>query len=424
MARFFISHSADSGTPARAVLEAIRDQLEVGGHKVFVDERIRPGERWRAKIYDELARCDAAIVILDESALQPESYWVRREVYNLLWRQYLGAVEIRGVMLSSVDAGQVRRAGYGELVELQLHLPMAADEDAGTVAARVVAEFGTVRQVDDDPMRRWVDEVVDLISKVNQGPTLNRFARALGVSEEDLGRIVPPDCYRFLAHQLIGEPTPEEAFDAVDAVMHILGTSIADLAIRVLPALVNGQAARVLLRRDDPRRVVVLNAKYATTAELYVMRAACAARTYRYVQVSARVGPDFEAEFTARCRVAIARLVRWQENPHGQAFLDRLKHYRTKKVPGMKAGFLIIDPAGAEMADIPPVIEWIRGLCPWLTVVVLTGPALPEPTALDSWQLGEVLPVDPPLSEGYEMEMDPIRIDLSGLSGRRAGAGA
>jgi hypothetical protein len=154
------------------------------------------------------------------------------------------------------------------------------------------------------------------------------------------------------------------------------------------------------------------------------MRAACAARSYRYVQVSARVGPDFEAEFMARCRVALAKLVRWQEDPHGPAFLDLLEHYRTKRVPGIKAGFLIIDPAGPELADLPPVIERIRRLCPWLTVLVLTGPALPEPTTLGSWELGEVMPVDPPLSPAYEIEMDPIRIDLSELSGRSAWANA
>ncbi|MEV4637515.1 toll/interleukin-1 receptor domain-containing protein [Actinoplanes sp. NPDC049548] len=412
MAKFFISHSARPGTPARSVLEAVRARLEADNHSVFVDDRIRPGRRWRPQIYDELAQCDAAIVLLDHNAMRPRSFWVRREVYNLMWRHYLGSVHIYGVLMDSVDVRQVRAAGYGELVELQLLRD--AGEEPAKVAESIVAEFDKAEVVSSDPMRRWLDEITDLIRHVGPGNTLNRFALELGVGPEEFGRFIVPDCYRFLAHQLLGRPQPESTFRAVDVVSHIAGT--AGLAHRALPALVDGQAARVLLRRDDPRRVVVINAEYATTAEIFVMRAGCAARTYRSVQVSAALGDDLTAELMAEFRKAVAILVRAQDDPHGDRFRRKLAAYRTRRIPALDAGFLIVDPAGVPLRDLVPALSELRDLCPWLTVIVLTGDHKLGVEELGDLGRGVVVAIDPPLSPNDEADLDAIRIALTELS--------
>ena len=93
LARIFISHSAKEASPAEEVRDAVLRELKARGHEVFVDSDITTGDRWRARLLDELGRCDAAVVILDQEAI--DSHWVRREVY---WKIAAGPpVDVAGL---------------------------------------------------------------------------------------------------------------------------------------------------------------------------------------------------------------------------------------------------------------------------------------------------------------------------------------
>lgn len=413
MARFFISHSAVEGSRTEAILNAVQEGLEGRNHQVFVDSLIRPGERWRARLYDELARCDVGIVLLDEEALKPNSWWIRREVYNLLWRQHLGSVHIRGILLDGITPSTVRHHGYGELVDLQLILTSEEGADSVAVARNAIEDFDVVQCNESDSMRRWINEIVDIIRKVEAGKTLDGFAEAVGVDKDELSKLFPPDCYRFLAHQLLGRPTPLSIFTAVTTIEHLIGKDgTAALARRAVPALVDGEAAWSLLRcentkQEKSRPVFVLNAESTTTSELYVLRASCCARTYRHAGVStSMIGEDFIGDLEWLCEEAMAEMLHIRGNPHSEQVRRKIANYCPGQGKLVEAGFLAIEARVYQMANVAEVIRKLRKQHPWLAVIVLIGPTVPEMTK--EWEVGDVSVLEPLLSDGEENELDEV----------------
>lgn len=81
--KIFVSHSARDDAYAAMVREQVRVLLP-SGDTLLVDEGrirlwhdIRPGQEWCALLYDWLASCDAAMILMNREALK--SAWVRRE---------------------------------------------------------------------------------------------------------------------------------------------------------------------------------------------------------------------------------------------------------------------------------------------------------------------------------------------------------
>ena len=85
--KIFVSHSSCNDAYAAMVREHIRDLLKPPlADTLLVDmDEIRPGHEWCAVLYDWLAVCDAAVILLNREALR--SAWVRRETNVLLWRR-------------------------------------------------------------------------------------------------------------------------------------------------------------------------------------------------------------------------------------------------------------------------------------------------------------------------------------------------
>jgi hypothetical protein len=426
MARFFISHSASAGSRAEAVLQAVRRRLDGAGHAVFVDALIKPGEVWRGRLFDELGRCDAAVVLLDQEALAPESWWVRREVYYLLWRHYLGSVhQIRGVLLDGVTPTMVRRHGYSELVDLQLLRDAPPGMDAESVAEAAVGDFGDLQSAGSDTMRRWINRVLNIIQKVEPGETLTAFAAEIGIEAAELYGVFELDRHRFLAHQLLGRPSPRNTLRAVETVEEVIGRDqTALLARHALPALIDSEAAWLLLRRDHtddskPRPVFVLNAALLTTSQLYVLRAGCGDRSYRHQAVSSSAtGTDLVLDLEQDCVKALAKLLHIRcTHPVGD-IRRRLDKYRPGDGAIVEAGFLAIEAIDAtpeQMAGVAEVIRRLRSRYPWLTVIILTGPTLPETT--DDWDLGDVVLLQPALSEGEEDTVDEVLVAFEEMTG-------
>lgn len=160
MARIFISHSADPGGHTAKIKQLIAARLEQTGHVPFTDVRIGVGEEWRARLYRELAACDAAIVLLDRRALDRDAYWLHSEVNCLLWRRYLGRVRIVTVLLDGVSRKELGFNGFGDLAGFQL-LPFGRTTDPHPVAERVANEFTASPAVaTSDGMRSWLDSAL------------------------------------------------------------------------------------------------------------------------------------------------------------------------------------------------------------------------------------------------------------------------
>lgn len=410
MARFFISHSATTDGEAQRVLYALIDRLQKRGHDVFTDSAIAPGAPWRAVLNHELAQCDAALVLLNADALR--SKWVKREVWMLLWRHYLGSsVRIRAVLLDGVAPSDVRGEGFGELAELQFILPRQHHLSVVEIARAAVDDFGEVSRC-EDPMHAWISRVVDLLKQVERGETLKKFARALGVADDELDQLILEEGYRFLAHQLLVRASPESAYYAVDSVKHIV--NVQSLAGFVAPALVEGEAARILLTSSpgsfyavggQGRTVYALNAEIPDTAALYVRRATCCEAGFKHQHVAAVVGEELVRELVAECRKAVWRMLnvgdQWPEAQRQQW----LRKYPSGHFPMFKGGFLIIDPAGASMPKISEAVDIVLDEFDFLKVIILTGYAVPDEGSLHSLGLDDVVLLRPPLAEDEELEV-------------------
>ncbi|HEY0700461.1 MAG TPA: hypothetical protein VGD43_21985, partial [Micromonospora sp.] len=234
------------------------------------------------------------------------------------------------------------------------------------------------------------------------------------VRETELDRLVLDEGYRFLAHQLLDRADREQAYYAVAGIRHVMGRDgTAALSRQVVPALVDAVAARLLVRPraadgaggHRSRAVFALNAQACVTALLYVRRATCGEAGFRCAQVSATVGEDLVPELVDRCRAAVLRMLNvrhsWQD-AQVQAWLRR---HADTGIEGLKAGYLIVDPAGAPMAGVAEAVAAVRADFRWLTVILLTGLSVPDDEVLDSLGLGQVIVLRPELDEDDEFEL-------------------
>jgi hypothetical protein len=82
MPQIFINHSAKDSF-AKQVRDGVAKKLsEMKGFDVLLDQdRINPGEAWRAKLYRWLGSCHGAVILFSRDALQSD--WVRTET-NIL----------------------------------------------------------------------------------------------------------------------------------------------------------------------------------------------------------------------------------------------------------------------------------------------------------------------------------------------------
>jgi hypothetical protein len=417
MRRFFISQTAIRGSQAEALLAALRSHLAGMELEYFDESYIRQGERWRVRLYHELAFCDAAIVLLDNEALKPDSWWMRREVYSLLWRQYLGSVELRVALLDGIRSSDVRSAGYGDLTELQL-VKVPTGADMSSIASKLIAGFGARKANNDDPMHKWANGIANILEKVDVPEALKDFAGALGLDDHDLltvQELIDTERCQYLAHQLLGRTDAESIYLAVQRIRHIIGRdSTRYLAEWTIPAVVDGEAAGKLLRRqfsdqEKRRPVFVLNAEVGATAGVYVKRASCCDPRYRHIEVSAALGENLKDELKNECIKAIAGLLYLGTDTSSRRVQRQLADYREGKSKLVEAGYLTIDPADAPMDKVAEAIREIRDQFPWLAVIVITGPEIPRPEDTDKWGLRGLMRLEPQLLDDEETKLEQVQ---------------
>jgi hypothetical protein len=104
-----------------------------------------------------------------------------------------------------------------------------------------------------------------------------------------------------------------------------------------------------------------VNAALATTAQLYVMRAACGARSYRREAVSSSTtGPAMAADLERDCEAALPKMLHIRANRPHEEIRSRLAAYRPGKTEIVEAGFLTIEAVHEQTADVATVIRTVR----------------------------------------------------------------
>ena len=164
--KVFVSHSSQDDEFTLAFVRALRDNLGIqesgDASEILVDRvDLRPGDEWRAVVYHWLAECRAAVVLLSRAAL--DSAWVRREVNILLWRRALGdPIEIITACIDDIRSDDLRKAGIGDLAELQLiqHDGPAGLRDA-SAASQLAGKIAAERHPEGGPVGWFADVRLD-----------------------------------------------------------------------------------------------------------------------------------------------------------------------------------------------------------------------------------------------------------------------
>ncbi|GHG29821.1 toll/interleukin-1 receptor domain-containing protein [Streptomyces filamentosus] len=376
MGEVFISHSARGDAYALDVLEKIGQGLEKRGHRPLVDQAaIPPGEEWRTEVIKWVARCDAAVVLLNDKALK--SSWVRREVNVLMWRRALGApLLVIPVLLGDLTTGDVKGAGLEELRAVQF---ARTRPDAKTVAEQVLERFAELPDdlAGSDPMREWITDLGGYLQEARaDSQRLVRAAKELQIEDAHLPALTGRhDGCLLLAHRLLVAP-PERMARALG----ILAPSLSDQTIsRLAGSLrstwVNEEAARsVLPPPGGPPRAMtlLLNAHFPETAGDYVRRATFGNHEDYEVQSTGALplGEDRVGERARSWEDAVWKLFFDAEVPEDRWLPDDV---------AARTHYLIIHERQSPDEDFADAVALLHGLFSWLIVLVTTGTSVPAP---------------------------------------------
>ncbi|MEU6918971.1 toll/interleukin-1 receptor domain-containing protein [Streptomyces olindensis] len=379
MGDVFISHSARGDAFATAVLEKIEEGLRGRTHTPLVDQSgIEPGDEWRPQLVDWLARCDAAVVLLNQAAL--DSTWVRREVNILMWRRALGApLLVVPVLLDGLTTTAVKRAGLEELRPLQFaRTAQGTEPDAKSLADRVLGRFARLPQeaTGTDPMSDWLQRLALFLSEAQRQPrVLTDAARALNAEREFLAHVTAQQggCL-FLAHQFLLAP-PERMEKALD----VLAPSLQDQTIRRLVGALNAtwvdeEAARGALPapgRQPQEMTLLLNAFSNSTAEQYIRRATCNA-THGFETRTIGSLPMGEDRVGERIRT-------WEDAVWKEFFdADSEEERMFPNDLDTRTHYLVIDERRPPDAEFAAAVNLLHQAFSWLIVLVTTGTAPPD----------------------------------------------
>ncbi len=379
MGDVFISHSARGDALAMAVLGKIEQGLRARTHTPLVDQSgIEPGDEWRPQLVDWLARCDAAVVLLNQAAL--DSTWVRREVNILMWRRALGApLLVVPVLLDGLTTTAVKQAGLEELRPIQFaRTAQGVEPDAESLADQVLGRFARLPRAatGTDPMSVWLGRLALYLSEAQRRPdVLAEAARALHAEREFLAHVTAQHggCL-FLAHQFLVAP-PERMEKALD----VLAPSLQDQTIRRLTSALNAtwvdeEAARSALPAPGGRpqaMTLLLNAFSNSTAEQYIRRATCnASHGFETKTIgSLPMGEDRVGE----------RIRAWEDAVWKEFFdADCEEERMLPNDLATRTHYLIIDERRPPDAEFAEAVNLLHHAFSWLIVLVTTGTAPPD----------------------------------------------
>src|SRR5664280_1955314 len=178
MPTVFISHSSITDLNAADVRKHLKQELEHRGWAVRVDiDELKGGEEWTGVLYHWLADCDAAVVLLGQTAIN--SKWVLREVTLLLWRMALNSpVAVVPVLLADITSADVRNSQLSELRSLQFvkqhDTASGSAQDPASLAMRIaerLPDLSGLQRESSDSMTKWVATVVDCLGDITEiGP--------------------------------------------------------------------------------------------------------------------------------------------------------------------------------------------------------------------------------------------------------------
>jgi hypothetical protein len=239
------------------LLGELGDQLNAAGFQPWLDRfDVSAGEEFDTLIYDALARCQAAVILIDRDAL--ESDYVTKEATILVWRQSIGdPVYLLPVLLGNVTEIEVRASNLGRrsgldrlsLVKATNHKlnGRAAFETAQQISVRLIKEVVALGGI-DSPKQRWIDDVSHFLSGASDNALL-RAAQKIGVDQHAWHRTARKR--EAIAAALLSCDI-RKTYKVLLDLVYQLDTDRAEKTVRhALPLWVDLSAARVVMEANE-----------------------------------------------------------------------------------------------------------------------------------------------------------------------------
>jgi hypothetical protein len=423
MGEVFISHSARGDDFAERVLKAVAAGLTDKNHIPRVDENDIPsGDEWRPVVVDWLARCEAAVVLLNRPAL--ESTWVRREVNILMWRRALGApLFVVPVLMDGLRSKDVKMAGLEELNPIQFaRTSRDADPDADDLARQVLDRFADMPAVlaggdRGNPMSDWLRRLATYLARAAQDPQLlDDAARELSSEDEYRSCTDRHGAYLFLAHQFLVAPV-DRVIQAVGKVAPALTEETLNrLCSELAVTWVDAEAARGLLPgpgTTPQEMTILLNACQEKTAEQYIRRATCAAVTgyeaavYGVMPTGERTAAELKADLEGSM---------WRELFDIDADEER---WLPPDIARRATHYLVINGRRPPNRTLAEAARLLHSDFSWLILLVTTGPGPLEEDTVRAFGNASVLspqlgPDEENFARYHNTELMKIRKKLTG----------
>ncbi len=283
-----MSHSSADDPYTADLRDALYRALEDVGLEPLLDkERLEPGMRWRTKLFNWMATCEGAVLLLDEAGLT--SKWVRAEATILAWRAALNP-ELR---LIPILIGQPRSALLAaglnpvEIDELQLVRP--TDESAEDIAIQVAEAMRDLQpRRRPGPMSKWASDVA---GRLRDDDFLKDVAIDLDIDDQDWD-LPGADLRYSVAYRLL-HSDPDEIERAATCLFDSVSREDREHLGRLLsPSCLPSDVAGALLAiiAGDETRVARLRADQESTARRLITRATCGDRRVRVVEPPATEG--------------------------------------------------------------------------------------------------------------------------------------
>jgi hypothetical protein len=361
----FISHRA--GNPfsgAALLLVTLTDKLAGAGFDVFADRtRLQPGHEWPQGLNEQMARADAAVLLLSREAL--ESQWVQREVTVLFWRReheekfILVPVLIEGVELKDVS----ERLTSVNLQDLPAIRAEGSPEQMANQIVEVLAPQLALRQPS------YYDRLVKLVADCLHGVPEHLLRE---IAEAPSFEIPAPE-QKFVAQKFVARRLVRGSLEQLPKLLQPLERYLDQATVQrlielVAPTWVNPEAAaavRRVTKRPPGQRLLCVNCKQEFTGKLYVSRASETWPPWRSVAVEAS-GEDINSTLN-QIRKAL----------QGVFGADDLRVDLEKLLEMLEESG---DPVFVLLPE--PLVEYseeIRSAYPTVTLFLMTGKELPSP---------------------------------------------
>lgn len=364
MAITFISHGRSKADEEQANADSVRagliERLKEFNWDVRVDDLLPAGADWRLTLYEWMAECDAAVVLVTRGGMTKP--WLKLEANLLLWRRGLGApVTILPVLLGGLEPRDLRGTEISQLASQQV-IEQKSSDSCDDVVARIIKALGDMGEcVDTSAMQSMRSKIEHCLDVVKQEFPLRGMAGELGARDSPFP--TTQEGCRFIAHQFLGPVPTGQVPKAIKKVAFYLDPDrLKKLIGLAVPTWIDPVAVRRLLP-EDGQVVVTLGNAQTETAKHHIYRASCFSDDYWVKVVPLVAGEEQLREHMAACERAVGELLGGDANTP-PADDDVL--------------FLVIDPHDTEPDVVGELLRALTVRFSWLNLVVLTGDANPE----------------------------------------------